>query len=389
MSDRVDDRLCQVKFSKILKKKGNEKCADCDKLQPQWASPTFGIFLCINCAGIHRSLGVHISFVRSVTMDRWKDSDLIKMEIGGNSRSNSFLKKRGVDTYSQAKYKYDNVIAKEYSRKLTCLVDDVDYKEQKFPNFNWKVFIKEYDLKKSLSPKQTITLEGFGSSPTTTNNKNTFNNNNNNILSNHKSPNQDRFEEPVATMSKGLGIMSSAVFGIRKPSNNIKDFSTPSSSPPSNNTNNIFSRKRSNNTSTKKKSSKNKDQSPPLSLSNINNSNSNTKLKKINNNNSSSSSSLNQYTSTNSKTPSPSKHRHHSLSVRNQSTSSKPRRVLSTSSPHLSKLPSSTNNTVIASPRNSTASPSSSQQKKQNTFKTFHSLQRNSNLHSRSTKEKK
>ena len=39
---------------------------------PRWASMNLGIFLCLNCSGIHRRLGVHISKVKSVTLDGWK-----------------------------------------------------------------------------------------------------------------------------------------------------------------------------------------------------------------------------------------------------------------------------------------------------------------------------
>lgn len=48
----------------ILRKvSGNDKCADCGKPEPDWASLNLGILICIECSGIHRNLGVHISKV--------------------------------------------------------------------------------------------------------------------------------------------------------------------------------------------------------------------------------------------------------------------------------------------------------------------------------------
>jgi hypothetical protein len=33
---------------------GNNTCADCDDKDPQWASINLGIFICIECSGLHR-----------------------------------------------------------------------------------------------------------------------------------------------------------------------------------------------------------------------------------------------------------------------------------------------------------------------------------------------
>lgn len=41
----------------------NKYCADCDAKQPRWASWNLGVFVCIRCAGIHRSIGVQVSKV--------------------------------------------------------------------------------------------------------------------------------------------------------------------------------------------------------------------------------------------------------------------------------------------------------------------------------------
>uniref|UniRef100_A0A3Q2XSY3 Arf-GAP with coiled-coil, ANK repeat and PH domain-containing protein n=1 Tax=Hippocampus comes TaxID=109280 RepID=A0A3Q2XSY3_HIPCM len=62
---------------------GNELCCDCGQSAPCWASINLGVLLCIECSGIHRSLGVHCSKVRSLTLDSW-EPELLKLmcELG-------------------------------------------------------------------------------------------------------------------------------------------------------------------------------------------------------------------------------------------------------------------------------------------------------------------
>ncbi|VDN32749.1 unnamed protein product [Gongylonema pulchrum] len=50
---------------------GNEYCADCGAPKPDWASLNLGTLICIECSGIHRNLGSHISKVRSLDLDDW------------------------------------------------------------------------------------------------------------------------------------------------------------------------------------------------------------------------------------------------------------------------------------------------------------------------------
>ncbi|XP_011703691.1 PREDICTED: arf-GAP with coiled-coil, ANK repeat and PH domain-containing protein 2 [Wasmannia auropunctata] len=76
-------------WEQLLKISGNEICCDCSDVNPRWASINLGITLCIECSGVHRSLGVHYSKVRSLTLDDWEPEILKVMAELGNSVVNS------------------------------------------------------------------------------------------------------------------------------------------------------------------------------------------------------------------------------------------------------------------------------------------------------------
>ncbi|KAF5726627.1 ARF GTPase-activating domain-containing family protein [Tripterygium wilfordii] len=70
---------------------GNDKCADCGSPEPDWASLNLGVLVCIECSGVHRNLGVHISKVRSLTLDvrAWEPSVISLFQSLGNTFANS------------------------------------------------------------------------------------------------------------------------------------------------------------------------------------------------------------------------------------------------------------------------------------------------------------
>uniref|UniRef100_A0A8C1W6W9 Arf-GAP with coiled-coil, ANK repeat and PH domain-containing protein n=1 Tax=Cyprinus carpio TaxID=7962 RepID=A0A8C1W6W9_CYPCA len=72
-------------LQRILCLPGNQQCCDCGQAEPRWASINLGVLLCIECSGIHRSLGVHCSKVRSLTLDSWEPELLKLMCELGNS----------------------------------------------------------------------------------------------------------------------------------------------------------------------------------------------------------------------------------------------------------------------------------------------------------------
>ncbi|XP_066547415.1 arf-GAP with coiled-coil, ANK repeat and PH domain-containing protein 3 isoform X2 [Amia ocellicauda] len=111
-----DSRDRSVKGESILHRiqtiPGNELCCDCGQADPRWASINLGILLCIECSGIHRSLGVHCSKVRSLTLDSWEPELLKLMCELGNSTVNQIyegaceelgLKKPGPSSSRQEK----------------------------------------------------------------------------------------------------------------------------------------------------------------------------------------------------------------------------------------------------------------------------------------------
>ncbi|MEQ2316069.1 hypothetical protein AMECASPLE_028927 [Ameca splendens] len=63
---------------------GNQQCCDCGEEDPRWASVNLGVTVCIECSGIHRSLGVHLSKIRSLTLDSWEAEQLKLLCVLGN-----------------------------------------------------------------------------------------------------------------------------------------------------------------------------------------------------------------------------------------------------------------------------------------------------------------
>jgi len=68
---------------------GNNQCADCNDAKPEWACIDHGTTICIACSGVHRSLGVNVSKVRSIYLDNWSEQVLVHMEGKGNTLFNT------------------------------------------------------------------------------------------------------------------------------------------------------------------------------------------------------------------------------------------------------------------------------------------------------------
>ncbi|KAK6813156.1 hypothetical protein RU639_011045 [Aspergillus parasiticus] len=75
---------------------GNDRCADCQAMNPGWASWNMGIFLCMRCAALHRKMGTHISKVKSLSMDSWTAEQVDNMKSHGNNLMNKIFNPRNV-----------------------------------------------------------------------------------------------------------------------------------------------------------------------------------------------------------------------------------------------------------------------------------------------------
>lgn len=124
VSDKILSNCCcmfEEIQSELRRVPGNATCCDCGAPEPQWASVTLASLVCIRCAGLHRALGVKKSRIRSLQMDSWGRSQVLRMLMGGNSRLRDAFVVAG-ETFDEMDVpaRYSGAVALDYLAELNA-----------------------------------------------------------------------------------------------------------------------------------------------------------------------------------------------------------------------------------------------------------------------------
>lgn len=122
-------------IAELMKNSYNTRCIDCNSSGSQWVSLNNGVFLCLECSGIHRGYGVNISYIKSITLDTFADEQILYLKKGGNEYLIEFLNQYGIfpDKINDKEKFYKSKVMSYYRRYLSSLVNGKDLNE-KAPN---------------------------------------------------------------------------------------------------------------------------------------------------------------------------------------------------------------------------------------------------------------
>ena len=113
---------------------------DCQAVFPQWAGVSFGVLLCLVCAGKHRSLGVQTSVVKSLVMDAWSIHETRAMAIGGNAKWTAVCAGARIVDFTMVD-KYSSNVARVYRNQVALLAATKELLEEECAEFTATSFL--------------------------------------------------------------------------------------------------------------------------------------------------------------------------------------------------------------------------------------------------------
>jgi len=159
----------------LLKQPSNKKCADCKRNDPRWASWNLGIFICIRCSGVHRSMGTHISKVKSVDLDTWTPEQIENMKKWGNYKANLYWEATLTERDKFQENNFERWIRSKYEMKRFVKSNDIPDPDT-LPNENGESKVSTSTTKQSAKPLVS-TEEVQGVFSTSNSSKKSSNNN--------------------------------------------------------------------------------------------------------------------------------------------------------------------------------------------------------------------
>ncbi|KAJ3023830.1 hypothetical protein HKX48_000518 [Thoreauomyces humboldtii] len=117
MSDKAGNERNARLLKELMARPDNRRCADCRKKDPRWASWNIGVFFCIRCSGFHRSMGTHISKVKSADLDSWTEEQLASMARWGNGKAAQYWEHDLPPNFTPPEHTIDQFIRAKYERK--------------------------------------------------------------------------------------------------------------------------------------------------------------------------------------------------------------------------------------------------------------------------------
>lgn len=82
------DKNHHATLKELRKLPENSTCAECGSSDTSWASVNLGVFVCMQCADVHRHLGTHISKMKGCSGTYlWGPDEIEQMQVVGNQRA--------------------------------------------------------------------------------------------------------------------------------------------------------------------------------------------------------------------------------------------------------------------------------------------------------------